>query len=518
MDGVRHEQVAVRVDDVPQVREVAHARRDGAWAGVEHLLPVADASPGPLGARGEPSAQVEDRGRVAGAPLDLATERLAEVDPEADVAAEPGREAGQVRADGELPARVVVVQGVVAQHGGGERLRVAGRVQQAGRGGRRRIDRRVEVVHPAVGAEAPRHVPGTEPAQAPRADRRHPRVDPVAGCVDDRRDRGGERAAVEHRGVAAGQLADGLADVDELADYRRRVAVRGELLVEPVQGVLRQVGHPPAHRGVVGQLPRVVERGQVLVGPGLPALAEPGYLGLGEQQRVPDQPREQRRPVLLLVPVEGELLPVHAQVLLEQVAQAAVAAHRRLHVAERLVAARRRGLDGERGRGYRLPRREGVRGADPVEDRVQQGHDLERQQRAGTELAARGHPPEDIEQRLGVRAHRGPAVDRCGCPRRCDLAEQGGDALLPHRVARTGPPGREVDGGEHSVRHVADPQCGPRAERGEDPGRPVAHLVDLGRVLHVLEPALPQHRPERGDQVRDDVEQCGVDHPDAVQA
>ena len=54
--------------------------------GVEDLQPVADPASGLLGPRREFPAQGQDGGRVAGAPLDLAAEGLAEVDAEPYVA------------------------------------------------------------------------------------------------------------------------------------------------------------------------------------------------------------------------------------------------------------------------------------------------------------------------------------------------------------------------------------------------------------------------------------------------
>ena len=173
-----------------QVAEIADPGGRVAVRG-QHELPVAHPSPGPLGSRREARRRAMT---AAGSPARRSISRpIASLmcTPHAHVVAQPGGQSHEVRPQLDAPAGVlVVVDGVVAQDGGGERLGVAGSVQQAGRasavsgrstGGDRRPSRRRR-------SGAGRR--GREPTQPARAERGDPRVEPVARRVEDGRDAG----------------------------------------------------------------------------------------------------------------------------------------------------------------------------------------------------------------------------------------------------------------------------------------------------------------------------------------
>ena len=199
MDGVGDQQVAVGVQHVAEIVQLPDLGRNVGRIGVEDSQPVTDAAPCLLGAWRELPAEDEDGGRVTGAPLDLAPDRLAEMDAEPHVGAEPGGQPDEVGAGGDLPARVVIVHCVVAEHRSRERLRRPRGVKQAGRGRRGRIGRGRKVVDPAVRSEAARHSAGDEPSEAPSADGRDPWVDAVARRVQHGRNCGGEGSAFQQR-------------------------------------------------------------------------------------------------------------------------------------------------------------------------------------------------------------------------------------------------------------------------------------------------------------------------------
>ena len=112
----------------------------------------------------------------------------------------------------------------------------------------------------------------------------------------------------------------------------------------------------------------------------------------------------------------------------------------RLHAAERLVAALGRRLRLEGGRGHRLPLGDGVLRVLAVDRRAQQSHDLERQEGARAEPAARRDPADDVQQAIGPGAGRGPAGRGGRRPGREHPPEDEGHALLEHGVHRRGPP------------------------------------------------------------------------------
>ena len=287
VDGVGDEQVPVGVQRVPQIVEWADLRGEVARIGVEYLQPVADPASGLLGPRREFAAQGQDGGRVAGAPLDLAAEGLAEVDAEPDVGAEPCRQADQVRAGGDLPARVVVVHRVVAQHGCRQRLRRprargAARRWSAASGrwparGRRPIrTRRAAAARPRAVSRRRRRVP----TAVIHGSIRWLDVSSTAATA------GASDPPSSSASSKPAQLAYGLSDVEELTDDREYPGIGRVLLVELRLRVVGQLVDPAAVAGVGGELlGGGVRREQVGRLPGGPVVGvEPRDLGLRQQQ------------------------------------------------------------------------------------------------------------------------------------------------------------------------------------------------------------------------------------------